>query len=460
MTRHAVLKTAGIFAVFGFLWLSGSAHAAVELDILRAGIEPETKFIINTLALMFWGVLIMWISAGAAMMESGMVRSKNSSVICLKNIGLYSITGVTYYLIGYNLMYTDVGSLIGSFTLFHGSPAEEIALLKGAEGAAETVVLASDHSAMSDWFIQMVYAVTTASIVSGALAERVKMWSFFAFIAILTGIIYPIIGAWTWGGGWLHDLGFKDLGGSTIIHATGGWAALAGILIVGPRLGKFRSDGSVKVIPPSNTSSVTVGLFIIWMGWLGFNASSQLNTASAFDIVATSNIFINTNLAAAAGVITALGFSRLIFGRIDMLIIVNGAIAGLVSITAGPDVVEHYWAVVIGAVGGLVCTLGMKLMEIIKLDDVVGAIPAHLFADIWGTLAVCIFADGNLAVQAVGIVSVGAFVFTTSLLLWLGLKYLMGVRVSNITERLGQDVFELGIEAYPEFVVVPEKYDD
>ncbi len=403
----------------------------------------------------------MWISAGAAMMESGMVRAKNSSVICLKNIGLYSITGVVYYLIGYNLMYVDVEKLIGSFTFFHRFSPEEIALLNGTGEAAEVVTASAfGHSTMSDWFIQMVYAVTTASIVSGALAERVKMWSFFAFIAILTGIIYPIVGAWTWGGGWLHDLGFKDLGGSTVIHATGGWAALAGVLIVGPRLGKFRRDGSVKVMPPSNTSSITVGLFIIWMGWLGFNASSQLHTASAFDVVETSNIFINTNLAAAAGLMTALGFSRLIFGRVDILVVFNGAIAGLVSITAGPDIVAHYQAIIIGAVGSLVCTLGMKLMEIIKLDDVVGAIPAHLFADIWGTLAVCIFAGANFVTQIIGIASVGAFVFTTSLLLWLGLKQLMGVRVSTITEKLGQDVFELGIEAYPEFVAVPEKYDD
>ncbi len=436
--------------MFSLLCFSDTAFAAVE---------AETKFILNTFSFLFWGVLIMWMCAGFTMLEAGSVRTKNASVICLKNIGLYSIAGLAYYIIGYNLMYTDVGKLIGSFTLFYSSSPEEIALLQGAEDVVEAVV-ESGYSTMSDWFFQMVFVATAASIVSGALAERVKMWSFFVFVALLTALIYPIVGAWTWGGGWLNERGFQDFAGSTIVHSTGGWAALAGTIIVGPRMGKFRRDGSVKSTPPSNIPAVTLGVFILWMGWFGFNGGSQLAASSALDIVAMSNILVNTNLAAASGVMAAVIVSRPILGRIDLLGVLNGAIAGLVSITAGPDVVDHYWAILIGAVGGVICTGGMKLMEIVKLDDVVGAVPAHLFAGIWGTLAVCIVAGGNLIVQATGIIAIGAFVFTVSLLVWLALKKLMGARVSPTVEEIGQDISELGIEAYPEFVVIPDQDDD
>ena len=448
--RRRALKTAGIFLIFGLVCFSGTALAAVE---------AETKFVLNTFSFLFWGVLIMWMCAGFTMLEAGSVRSKNASMICLKNIGLYSIAGLAYYIIGYNLMYTDVRSLIGSFTPFYSSSPAEIALLNGAEEAVGTVV-ESGYSTMSDWFFQMVFVATAASIVSGTLAERVKMWSFFLFVAVLTALIYPIVGAWTWGGGWLAELGFQDFAGSTIVHSTGGWAALAGAIIVGPRLRKFRNDGSVRSTPPSNIPAVTLGVFILWMGWFGFNGGSQLASGSALDIVAMSNILVNTNLAAAAGVMAAVSISRPLLGRVDLLAVLNGAIAGLVSITAGPDIVDHYWAIVIGAIGGVICTGGIKLMEIIKLDDVVGAVPAHLFAGIWGTLAVCIVAGGNLVVQAVGIISVGAFVFTASLALWMALKKLMGARVTPAVEEIGQDISELGIEAYPEFVVIPDHDDD
>ncbi len=449
VTRRT-LRITGIFAVLGLVYL-GSAHAA--------SIGAETKFVINTFSFLVWGVLIMWMCAGFTMLEAGSVRTKNASVICLKNIGLYSIAGLAYYIIGYNLMYTDVGKLIGSFTLFYNSSPDEIALLNGGENAVEKVVR-SDYSTMSDWFFQMVFVATAASIVSGTLAERVKLWGFFAFTAFLTAIIYPIVGAWTWGGGWLYNLGFQDFAGSTIVHSTGGWAALAGALVVGPRIGKFRRDGSVKPTPPSNIPAVTLGVFILWMGWFGFNGGSQLAAASAIDAVAMSNILVNTNLAAAGGVMASISISRPLLGRVDLLAVLNGAIAGLVAITAGPDIVNHYWAIIIGAIGGVICTGGMKLLEIVKLDDVVGAVPAHLFAGIWGTLAVCIAAGGSLVAQITGILAIGAFVFTTSWLLWLGLKKLIGVRVSPTVEELGQDVAELGIEAYPEFVVVPDQSDD
>jgi Amt family ammonium transporter len=433
-------------AACGLLLLATTAYAAID---------EEAQFVLNTLSFLIWGALVMWMCAGFTMLESGSVRTKNASVICLKNIGLYSVAGLTYYLIGYNLMYTDVGSWIGSVTFLYGPSADELALLSGDE-AAKASVIKQNYATMSDWFFQMVFVATAASVVSGALAERVKLWSFLAFTTILTAIVYPIVGAWTWGGGWLSQMGFQDFAGSTIVHSTGGWAALAGIMVVGPRAGKFRSNGSVKVTPPSNVPLVTLGVLILWFGWLGFNGGSQLALGGVSDAVAMSNVLVNTNLAAASGVVTALLISRPLFGRVDLLIILNGAIGGLVSITAGPDIVTPHWAVIIGALGGLLCAGGTKLLEIVKLDDVVGAVPAHLFAGIWGTLAVCIAAGGKFGVQLLGVVAVGVFVFGISWLMWMALKLGMGVRVSPSVEEIGQDAMELGLEAYPEFVLMPD----
>ena len=427
------------------------------------GINAETTFVLNTFAFLIWAALVMWMCAGFTMLEAGSVRTKNASVICLKNIGLYSVASLAYYVIGYNLMYNDVGAIIGSVTLFHGSSAEELALLNADEGsrAAPTAAVVGEngYSTMSDWFFQMVFVATAASIVSGTLAERVKLWTFFAFTALLTGIVYPIVGAWTWGGGWLSQEGFKDFAGSTIVHSTGGWAALAGALVVGPRLGKFRKDGRVKSTPPSNVPAVTLGVFILWLGWFGFNGGSQLALGSVFDAVAMSNVLVNTNLAAAAGVMAAVSVARVFLGRVDLLAVLNGAIAGLVSITAAPDLVDHWWAIIIGAIGGVICVAGMKFLEMIKLDDVVGAIPAHLFAGIWGTLAVCIAGGGNFVTQITGVGAIGVFVFAVSWVLWFVLDKTIGARVSNTVEELGQDVSELGIEAYPEFVVMPDQDD-
>ncbi len=415
----------------------------------------ETQFVLNSFSFLIWGVLIMWMCAGFTMLESGSVRTKNASVICLKNVGLYAIAGLTFYLVGYNLMYVGVDNLIGGFRIFYGTSAEEQALL-GGDAAAAAAVLENGNSVMSDWFFQMVFVATTSSIVSGTLAERVRLWSFFVFVAVLTAFIYPVVGAWTWGGGWLDQLGFQDFAGSTIVHSTGGWAALAGAIIVGARHGKYREDGSIKPTPPSNVPVVTLGIFILWMGWFAFNGGSQLALSGVVDAVAISNILVNTNLAACGGFIAAIALSRPIFGRTDLLASLNGAIAGLVAITAGPDIVDHYWAIIIGAVGGSICTLGMKMLERLRIDDVVGAISAHLFAGIWGTLAVCIVAGGNLLVQVVGILAVGAFVFSASMLTWVVIRKLMGVRVTLDVERHGQDVVELGIEAYPEFVVLQD----
>ncbi|WP_420620842.1 ammonium transporter [Candidatus Poriferisocius sp.] len=421
-------------------------------------VELPDQFVFNTFAFLIWGALVMWMCAGFTMLESGAVRTKNASMICLKNIGIYSIAGLAYFIVGYNLMYVDVGDLIGTFDFLYGPSGAEKALLNGDESALGSVV-DNGYAVMSDWFFQMVFVATAASIVSGAIAERIKMWSFFAFTLILTAFIYPIVGSWTWGGGWLAQEGFQDFAGSTIVHGTGGWAALAGVLVVGPRLGKFKADGSVKSTPPSNVLVVTLGVFILWLGWFGFNGGSQLALGTPGDAVAMTIVLVNTNLAAAAGVIAALAVSRSILGRIDLFAGLNGAIAGLVAITAGPTMVDHWWAMIIGAIGGLLCTIAIKVLEIVKVDDVVGAIPAHLVAGIWGTLAVTIAAGGRFHIQLLGIVSIGAFVFIASLVVWKLLDLVMGLRVSADVERMGQDVAELGIEAYPEFVLMPEELD-
>ncbi len=426
---------------------------------VHAAPDDETVFVFNTFAFLIWGALIMWMSAGFTMLEAGSVRTKNASMICLKNIGLYSIAGLAYYLLGYNLMYVDVQSVIGKLTFLYGPTGDDLALMAG-QGESTAAVVAGGYSTMSDWFFQMVFVATAASIVSGTLAERVNMWAFFLFVLVLTAIIYPIVGAWTWGGGWLAAMGFQDFAGSTVVHSTGGWAALAGALVVGPRFGKFRRDGSIKPTPPSNILTVTLGVFILWFGWLGFNGGSQLALGSALDAVAMSQVIVNTNLAAAAGVIAAILVSRPILGRMDLFAGLNGAIAGLVAITAGPDIAEPYWAIIIGIIGAVVCTAGIKLLENLKVDDVVGAVPAHLAAGIWGTLATSIAAGANIGVQLIGIVAVGVFVFVLSWLLWKLLDKLMGARVSRKIEQLGQDAGELGIEAYPEFVLMPEEDDE
>ena len=449
------------------LMLPGMTLAALGIAlgwpaVAHAAVDGETRFVFNTFAFLVWGALVMWMAAGFTMLESGSVRTKNASMICMKNIGIYSIAGLAYFFIGYNLMYADVEShagVIGAFKFLYGPSAGEIALVAGQESAAAEVIK-NDYSTMSDWFFQMVFVATAASIVSGTLAERVKLWPFFLFTLILTAFIYPIVGAWTWGEGWLHSLGFQDFAGSTIVHGTGGWAALAGALVVGPRLGKFRRNGTVRPTPPSNVLVVTLGVFILWLGWFGFNGGSQLALGSATDAVAMSHVLVNTNLAAAAGVMAALAFSRPILGRMDLIAGLNGAIAGLVAITAGPDITDHYWAIIIGAIGGVLCTGGIKLLEKLKVDDVVGAVPAHLFAGIWGTLAVSIAAGGDILIQLLGVVSVGAFVFGISWALWRVLDLTLKARVSRQVEQLGQDSAELGIEAYPEFVLMPEDYDD
>ena len=460
----AILAATGVATLVLFLARPSVAYAA--------GVEEETAFVFNTFSFLVWGALVMWMCAGFTMLESGSVRTKNAAMICLKNIGLYSIAGLAYFFIGYNLMYGDIiAGVIGTPGFMYMPSPAEVALLDAgdAEAAAATAKVLeeaaagdSNYSVMSDWFFQMVFVATAASIVSGALAERVKMWSFFLFTLVLTAIIYPIVGAWTWGGGWLAEMGFTDFAGSTIVHSTGGWAALAGMLVVGPRLGKFRKDGSVRATPPSNILIVTLGVFILWFGWFGFNGGSQLALGSAADAVSMSIVLVNTNLAAAAGVMAALAVSKSILGRTDLFAGLNGAIAGLVSITAAPDFTDHYWAVIIGAIGGVICVAGLKLLEKVKLDDVVGAVPAHLFAGVWGTLAASIGVAGGAQfhVQLIGILAIGVFVFAVSFVLWKVIDMTISARVTHQVERLGQDAGELGMESYPEFVLMPDPDDE
>lgn len=398
----------------------------------------ETAFIFNTLLFLLGGILVMWMAAGFAMLEAGMVRAKNVSIQLTKNIGLYSIAGLMYWVLGYSIMYVDVGSYIGTFWPYSWPEA----------GATNE----GDYSVASDWFFQMVFVATAASIVSGTVAERVKLWPFFLFVVILTGILYPITGAWTWGEGWLDEMGFSDFAGSTIVHSVGGWAALAGAIVIGARSGKYGADGSVHPIPGSNMALATLGVFILWLGWFGFNGASQLAMGTNADISDISRIFANTNLAAAGGVVAALILTQLVYGKVDITMALNGALAGLVSITAEPLTPGPFAAIIIGAVGGAIVVFSVPLLDKLKIDDVVGAIPVHLLAGIWGTLVVPVTnGDASFGVQIIGIVAMGAFAFIASFIVWMILKVTIGVRVSPEEEMTGLDVAEIGVEAYPEF---------
>ena len=349
------------------LFLSGVASAEVS---------AETAFVFNTFLFVFSGVLVMFMALGFSMLEAGFVRKKNTSAILLKNIALYSIAGIMFYLIGYSLMYVDVSGYIGSLGGAFYDTADDLTV------AAEE----GGYSLASDWFFQMVFCATAISIVSGACAERIKVWPFMIFAAFMTGIIYPIYGAWTWGGGWLTEMGFSDFAGSTIVHSVGGWAALTGCLILGPRAGKYGSDGKITPIAGANMPLACLGTFILWFGWFGFNGGSQLALGSAADASAMSIVVVNTNIAACGGVVAAIILSQLLYKKIDLSIALNGAIAGLVAITAGPDLTNHFLSMIIGAIGGILCTIAIPMLDKMKIDDVVGAISAHLVAGIWLSL--------------------------------------------------------------------------
>ena len=405
--------------------------------------DAETAFILNSLSFLMHGFLVMIMAAGFCLLEAGLVRTKNVTVQCTKNIGLFAIATLTYWLVGYNLMYQDVTSFIGSFGLWSSN---DPAVVNG------TFVEGNSYSVGSDWFFQMLFVGKVASIVSGAVAERIKLPSFLVFCAIFTALVYPVQGAWSWGGGFLAQAGFIDFAGSTIVHSVGGWAALSGIIILGARKGKYPASGGVKPMPGSNLPMATIGTFLLWFGWFGFNGGSQLAMDSAANIIAISTIYNNSSLAASAGAILALVLTKAFYGKIDLTMTLNGALGGLVAITAEPLSPTPMLAVLIGSVGSALVVITVPLLDKMKIDDVVGAVPVHLVAGVWGTFAVLLSnPEASFTAQLLGVISVGAFVLVTSSIIWFGLKYIMGLRVSAEEEYNGLDLSECGLEAYPEF---------
>ena len=409
-------------------------------------VPAHSVFVFNTLLFLIGGFLVMWMAAGFAMLEAGLVRSKNVAMQCTKNISLFSIAALGYGVIGYLLMYPGDGWMVEGYLGAIG-----IAALEPVGVAPEAADDLGYASTGSDFFFQLMFCAATASIVSGVLAERIKLWPFLIFTFVLTAIIYPIQASWKWGEGWLDGMGFLDFAGSTVVHSVGGWAALAGAIILGARAGKYK-DGMVNPMPGSSLPLATLGTFILWLGWFGFNGGSQLALGSVGDAADVSRIFANTNTAAAGGAVAALILTQVLYGKVDLTMVLNGALAGLVSITAEPLTPSLIMATLIGAVGGVIVVFTVPLLDKLKIDDVVGAIPVHLFAGIWGTIAVVLTnPDANLFVQLFSIAVVGVFVFAVSMVLWVVLNTVMGIRVSEEEEMAGLDASELGMEAYPEF---------
>ncbi|WP_090270657.1 ammonium transporter [Thalassovita taeanensis] len=404
----------------------------------------EIGYIFTTFMFLVTGFLVMWMGAGFSMLEAGLVRQKNVTMQLTKNIALFAIAAITYYIVGYNLMYPGDGwSIDGILGAFSAAEMEAVG------GSPDTDLTYA--SVGSDFFFQLMFCATTASIVSGTLAERIKLWPFLAFTVVLTALIYPIQASWKWGGGFLDAGGFLDFAGSTVVHSVGGWAALAGALILGPRIGKYK-EGRVVPMPGSNLPLATLGTFILWLGWFGFNGGSQLYMDTAGNVADISRIFANTNTAAAGGAIAALILTQLLYKKPDLTMVLNGALAGLVSITAEPLTPSLGAATLIGAVGGVIIVFAVPFLDKLKIDDVVGAIPVHLFCGIWGTIAVVLTnGDASLGTQLYSIIVVGVFTFIASGIVWYILKMVMGIRVSEEDEIMGLDKAELGMEAYPEF---------
>ncbi|GAA6189697.1 ammonium transporter [Litorivita sp. NS0012-18] len=436
------------------LGLTAALIALPSLGLAQDGPTPgvnastDTVFILNSLLFLVGGFLVFWMAAGFAMLEAGLVRSKNVTMQLMKNIALFSLAAIFYYLIGYNLMYP-----LGTWSVD--------GVLSGVwgPGVLEAVGVTSDAaddysyaSTGSDFFFQLMFCATTASIVSGTLAERIKLWPFLIFTIVLTAVIYPLQASWKWGGGFLDQAGFLDFAGSTVVHSVGGWAALTGALILGPRIGKYTKEGRTVPIPGSNLTLATLGTFILWLGWFGFNGGSQLAMGTVGDVADVSRIFANTNTAAAGGAIAALILTQILYKKPDLTMVLNGALAGLVSITAEPLTPSLGAATLIGAAGGVIIVFAVPFLDKLKIDDVVGAIPVHLICGIWGTIAV-VFTNGDasLGTQLYSIMVVGIFTVVTSGVVWFILKAVMGLRVSEEDEINGLDLAELGMEAYPEF---------
>ena len=422
------------------------ASPAVAQEVPEHGI-----FILNSLLFLVGGFLVMFMACGFCMLEAGLVRAKNTTTQLTKNIALFSIAAIGYYLVGYNLMYP-----LGDWAIegYFSALFPALAVMEPVGVAAEAADDIAYASTASDYFFQLMFCAATASIVSGTVAERIKLWPFLIFTFVLTALIYPLQASWKWGGGFLDELGFLDFAGSTVVHSVGGWAALAGALVLGPRLGKY-VQGRVVPMPGANLPLATLGTFILWLGWFGFNGGSQLAMGTIGDVADVSRIFANTNAAAAGGAITALILTQVLYKKVDLTMVLNGALAGLVSITAEPLTPTLGVATLIGGIGGVIVVFAVPLLDKLKIDDVVGAIPVHLIAGIWGTLAVVITnSDATIGAQITGIVVVGLFTFIVSFIGWTILNLVMGIRVSEEDEMVGLDNSELGMDSYPEFTRV------
>ena len=420
----------------------------LSTPLMASEISEHGIFVLNSLLFLVGGFLVMFMACGFCMLEAGLVRSKNTSMQLTKNMLLFSTAAIGYYLIGYNLMYP-----LGDWAwenVFSGL-FPMIATMESVGVAPDAVDDISYASTASDYFFQLMFCAATASIVSGTLAERIKLWPFLLFTLLLTAIIYPLSASWKWGGGFLDNAGFLDFAGSTVVHSCGGWAALAGAIILGARKGKYKGN-SVVPMPGSNLPLATLGTFILWLGWFGFNGGSQLAMGTISDVADVSRIFANTNAAAAGGAIAAAVLTQILYKKVDLTMVLNGALAGLVSITAEPLFPSLGTATVIGAIGGLIVVLSVPILDRFKIDDVVGAIPVHLIAGIWGTIAVCFTnPDASFGAQLYGIIVIGIFTFIVSIAVFYIINITMGLRVSEEDEIKGLDSSELGMDAYPEF---------
>ena len=411
----------------------------------------ETKYALDTFYFLVSGALVMWMAAGFAMLEAGLVRSKNTAEILTKNIALFAVASIMYMLVGYNIMY----------------PAEAVnaywpgvSFLLGADNVAADVLAqnpdewydGSYYSSMSDFFFQVVFVATAMSIVSGAVAERMKLWSFLVFAVVMTGFIYPLQGYWKWGGGFLDGLGFNDFAGSGVVHLCGATAALAGVLLLGARKGKYGPSGEINPIPGANMPLATLGTFILWLGWFGFNGGSELVLTNIDEANAVAMVFVNTNMAAAGGVVAAMLTARAMFGKTDLTMALNGALAGLVAITAEPLAPTPLVATAVGAVGGVMVVLSILTLDKMKIDDPVGAISVHGVVGMWGLIAVALTnEEATMTAQLTGLATIFVWTFAASLIAWMVIKMVMGIRVSEEEEFEGVDLSECGMEAYPEF---------
>jgi Amt family ammonium transporter len=405
-------------------------------------------YALDTFYFLISGALVMWMAAGFAMLEAGLVRAKNTAEILTKNVALFAIACIMYMIVGYGIMYPAGGDGI--------IPEINWSFMFGGDHTPEKVLASNGetyYSGMSDFFFQVVFVATAMSIVSGAVAERMKLWAFLLFAVVMTGFIYPVQGYWKWGGGFLDALGFNDFAGSGVVHLTGASAALAGVLLLGARKGKYGKDGSINAIPGANMPLATLGTFILWMGWFGFNGGSELKVSDIGEANAVAAVFVNTNMAAAGGLVAALLVARMLFGKADLTMALNGALAGLVAITAEPLTPIPLAATLIGAVGGVIVVLSIVTLDKLRIDDPVGAISVHGVVGMWGLIAVPITnSDATFGAQFIGLGTILVWVFVTAFITWLIIKLIMGIRVSEEEEWEGVDVGECGLEAYPEFV--------